>query len=99
CCRGCGPPLRVPYTALFRSEAQRTAAEPRVSWERPWPRCPLRGRPIAAMAAPTEFRPPLAAGPQVFASNNTRRTVSRAASSEKRSEEHTSELQSRENLV
>src|SRR5690606_41358528 len=87
------PPL-FPYTTLFRSRSSAAGAG--------CPRRPTAGRPAAERAGaaarlpaapPRRGRTPAAAAGRATA----RRAIHRCGS--RRSEEHTSELQSRENLV
>src|SRR5690606_41549855 len=93
----CGHHLS-PYTTLFRfSHRNRPAGPPP---EPPGDRCPLSPTPrphstSAAATARRRARPRLRSASSAPAAS----AVSRSAHDASRSEEHTSELQSRENLV
>src|SRR5690606_40593990 len=72
-----------PYTTLFRSAGSASSCKPKGTW----PSATTAPSPKASAAAP---RP---------GQSQRRRTIQPSAADDARSEEHTSELQSRENLV
>src|SRR5690606_39495334 len=72
-----------PYTTLFRSGERRTAGRARWRWRR----------------SPSAPRPPSLPSPSPRRAHRASRPRTAPRSRSPRSEEHTSELQSRENLV
>src|SRR5690606_40096504 len=88
------PPL-FPYTTLFRSDAP-FLYNMRYVW--PVPAAQLEGQDLASAEF---FQAPIGAGPYKFESWTTGGDFVAVANENfwERSEEHTSELQSRENLV
>src|SRR5690606_41517408 len=88
----------IPSTPRFRSHGGHRL--PRRSLSRPWAHGRPRGVAGAAQLPDVPGLPaPAAAGVRTARSGGTASTVSAAARIAARSEEHTSELQSRENLL
>src|SRR5690606_42128255 len=84
-----------PYTTLFRSLTRKHTAGPAVAYSRP----PSAGPARRAVAEVVPCRPRALGSTSGRTSRGRKASAAGRSSAWQRSEEHTSELQSRENLV